>query len=364
MNAPQTTINRITTGGSSPRLRVEVLDPLEHAAYDEMVSAHSGSVPFHSRAWLRIIHDTYGHRPVCFVAKNGDGVRAMLPIVEVQSWITGSRGVMLPFADFCPPMACDAAAYKIVFAAAVKYAQERRWKYLEIRGGSKLMGEEARASVAFHAHILDLSAGPDHLFGRLEGRMRTAIRKAEKEGVRVEASNAAEAIETYYALHCETRKKHGVPPQPWLFFQNLYSHIISKGSGIVVVAQYQGAPIAAAVFVHYGRQAVYKFSASNAAFLRLCGNNVVLWEAIKWYANHGFSSMHFGRTSFGNEGLRKYKNGWGATETTLEYFRYSLPKQAYVVDQDRSEGGHNRFLGLLPRPLFRMAGQVLYRHLS
>ena len=194
--------------------------------------------------------------------------------------------------------------------------------------------------------------------------MRTAIRKAEKEGVRVEVSSAAEAVETYYALHCETRKKHGVPPQPWSFFQNLHSHIISKASGIVAVARYQGAPIAAAVFVHSGRQAVYKFSASNAAFLRLCGNNVVLWEAIKWYANHGFSSMHFGRTSFGNEGLRKYKSGWGTEETTLEYFRYSLPKQAYIADQDRSEGGHNRFLGLLPRPLFRWVGQVLYPHLS
>jgi Acetyltransferase (GNAT) domain len=356
-------MNRSATGDLSRRLRIEVFDPLEHAAYDEMVSACPDNVPFHSRAWLRIIRDTYGHRPICFVAKSGDGVQAMLPIVEVQSWITGRRGVMLPFADCCPPMASDAAAYDLVLAEAVKYAQERRWKYLEFRGGRKWM-PEAQASVAFHAHILDLSAGTDQLFGRLEGRMRTAIRKAEKEGVRVEVLNAAEAIETYYTLHCETRKKHGVPPQPFSFFQNLYSHAISKGSGIVVVARYQGVPIAAAVFMHYGRQAVYKFSASNAAFLRLCGNNVVLWEAIKWYANHGLSSMHFGRTSFGNDGLRKYKTGWGAEETKLEYFRYSLPKQAYVVDQDRSEGGHNRFLGLLPRPLFRMAGQVLYRHLS
>jgi hypothetical protein len=287
----------------------------------------------------------------------------MLPIVEVQSWVTGKRGVALPFADFCPPMASDAAAFEMVLAEAVKHAQERRWRYLEIRGGSKLMGK-APASVAFRAHILDLSAGTDHLFARLEGRMRTAIRKAEKEGVRVEVSNAAEAIETYYAMHCETRKKHGVPPQPWSFFQNLYSHIISKESGIVAVARHQGAPIAAAVFVHSGRQAVYKFSASNAAFLRLCGNNLVLWEAIKWYANHGFSSMHFGRTSLGNDGLRKYKTGWGTEETTLEYFRYSLPKQTYVVDQDRSEGGHNRALGLLPSPLFRLAGRMLYRHLS
>lgn len=363
MNALQNESHRGTTGDLSRRLCVEVLDPLEHAGYDELVSACPDNVPFHSRAWLKTIRDTYGHRPICFVAKNGGGVRAMLPVVEVQSWITGNRGVTLPFADFCPPVGSDAAAYDMVFAKAVKYAQERRWKYLEIRGGRYLM-REAPASVVYHAHILDLSAGPDRLFERLEGRMRTAIRKAEREGVRVEVSNAAEAVQTYYALHCETRKKHGVPPQPFSFFQNLFCHIISKQSGIVVVAWHQSVPIAAAVFVHYGRQAVYKYSASNATFLRLCGNNVVLWEAIRWYAKHKFSSLHFGRTSFGNEGLRKYKAGWGAEETTLEYFRYSLPNQAYVVDQDRAEGGYNRVLGLLPTPLFRLAGRVLYRHLS
>jgi len=363
VNALQDESSRGTSGGLSRRPCVEVLDPLENAGYDELVAACPDNVPFHSRAWLRTIRDTYGHRPICFVAKSGSSVQAMLPIVEVQSWITGRRGVSLPFADFCPPMASDAVAFDMVFAKAVEYARERKWKYLELRGGRCLL-REAKASVAYHAHVLDLSAGPDGLFGRFEGRMRTAIRKAEREGVRVEVSNAAEAVRTYYDLHCETRKKHGVPPQPFSFFQNVYRHIISTGFGIVVVARYQGAPVAAAVFMHYGRQAVYKFSASNAAFLRLCGNNVALWEAIKWYANQGFSRMHFGRTSFGNDGLRKYKAGWGAEETTLEYLRYSLTKQAYVVDQDRSEGGHNRVMGLLPNPLFRLAGRMLYGHLS
>ena len=363
MNAVQGAIECATTRGVTQSLRVERLDPLEGVAYDDLVSAFPDSVPFHSRAWLTIIRDTYGHKPICFVAKDGDKVKAMVPLVEVQSWLTGRRGVMVPFADFCPPMANDAGAYERVLAEVVKYAQQRKWKYVELRGGRKLM-PKAQASVSYHAHILDLAAGSDRLFERLEGRMRTAIRKAEREGVRVEVSNAAEAMQTYYDLHCETRKKHGVPPQPFAFFRNLHSQAISKETGIVVVARCQEAPIAAAVFVHFGRHAVYKFSASNAAFLKLCGNNVVLWEAIKWYANRGFSSIHFGRTSFGNDGLRKYKAGWGPEETTLEYFKYSIPKQAYVVDRDRSEGGYNRFLGRLPRPLFLLAGRVLYRHLA
>src|SRR5438477_4541739 len=171
-----------------------MFDPLEHACYDEMIATCPGIVPFHSRAWLRVIRDTYGHRPICFAAKRGPEVRALLPMVEVRSWLTGNRGVTLPFADYCPPIASDAAAYGAVLAAAVRYAQHRGWKYLEIRGGRELAGH-VPASVEFYAHILDLSDGADKLFGRFESRMRGAVRKAEKEGVRVELSNTLEATQ-------------------------------------------------------------------------------------------------------------------------------------------------------------------------
>src|SRR6185436_2715243 len=112
-----------------------------------------------------------------------------------------------------------------------------------------------------------------------------------------------EAMQTYYELHCQTRQKHGVPPQPLSFFQNLHHCFMLNGSGIVVVAWHGSIPIAAAVFIDDKRHAVYKFSASNHAFLSLRGNNLALWEGIRWYADRKFASMHFGRTSVGNEGL-------------------------------------------------------------
>ena len=54
------------------------------------------------------------------------------------------------------------------------------------------------------------------------------VRKAEKEGVCAEVSTSAEAIEVYYGLHCETRRKHGVPPQPFSFFQNIFRNTTKK----------------------------------------------------------------------------------------------------------------------------------------
>jgi hypothetical protein len=359
----QDTISRGMAIESSPPVTVEVFDPLESSAYDEMLGACPDSVPFHSREWLRVIRDTYGHKSFCFVVKSGPDIRALLPLVEVRSWLTGSRGVAVPFADNCPALAADSAAQQLVLEAAIKHGQQHGWKYLELRGGRNLMGD-AQASLVFNEHILNLAGGADALFMSFAGRMRTAVRKAEKEGVRAEIYTTAEAVKIYYELHCATRRKHGVPPQPFSFFRNIFDQFISRKQGMVVIGWHQQVPVAAAVFIHYRRQAVYKFSASNEAYLNLCGNNVVLWEAIRWYANNGFSAMHFGRTSVENDGLRKYKIGWATTESKLEYFRYDITKGAFVTVVDRAEGSQNKWMSRMPRPLFDLAGRILYRHLS
>jgi hypothetical protein len=89
-----------------------------------------------------------------------------------------------------------------------------------------------------------------------------------------------------------------------------------------------------------------------------------MWEAIKRCAGLGCASLHLGRTSLANPGLRQFKLGFGAREETIEYCKYDLRRQRFVKDIDRAEGWINGLFRLLPLPLFRMAGQALYPHLS
>ena len=122
--------------------------------------------------------------------------------------------------------------------------------------------------------------------------------------------------------------------------------------------------MACAVFLQFGRRAVYKFGASDRNFQFLRPNNLLMWEAIKWYAAHGFASLHFGRTSLANEGLRRFKLGFGPREERLENFRYDFQKGGFVTVMDRSEGRLNALLRRLPLPLLRALGATLYPHLS
>src|ERR1039458_10634247 len=95
-----------------------------------------------------------------------------------------------------------------------EYGAGRGWKYLELRGGRNLL-PSAPASQAYYGHELNLREDEKGLFAGLKESVRRAIRKAEKLGLTVEILKDLEAIREFYTLQCRTRKKHGLPPQPF-----------------------------------------------------------------------------------------------------------------------------------------------------
>ena len=113
-----------------------------------------------------------------------------------------------------------------------------------------------------------------------------------------------------------------------------------------------------------GGHALYKFGASDHAYQHLRPNNLVMWSGIRECAGRGCGRLHFGRTSAGNEGLRRFKLGFGAREEEIRYSKYDFRGGRFVADADRVEGWFNRVFGCLPTPLLRLAGRLIYPHLS
>lgn len=339
-----------------------IVNPLEYPRWDAQLANHPGASLFHGTAWPRVLRETYGHEPIYFCRFSGGQLKQLLPVMEVSSPWTGRRGISLPFADFCSPLALDEEDLSELYVFAVEQGRRRNWRYFESRGSfSQWSG--ARLSLGFFGHVLPLEGGEAALFGGLDGAVRRGIRKAEQSGVKVEFSNTAESIRIFFALHCRTRRRHGLPPQPIEFFENIARYVLAPGHGFVAIARHEQQPIAAAVFFHEGRGALYKFGASDHEFQHLRPNNLLMWEAIKRCATGGFRELHFGRTSLYNDGLRHFKLGFGAIEEPVQYAKYDFRRGGFVSDVDRAEGPFNRVFRCLPQSLLVQAGRLLYRHL-
>lgn len=342
---------------------VRPVNLLEDSSWDARLAACPGASFFHGTAWARVLHDTYGFTPTYFTLGNAQGFQAVLPLMEVDSWLTGRRGIGLPFTDECAPLGGEAGGFGQLFSAALDHARRRGWRYMECRGGRPLFGA-VPASTSFFGHRLDLLAGEVQLFARTEAATRRAVRKAEQSNLTVTVSQDLEAVRTFYALLCKTRKRHGLPAQPFHFFANIHRHVLARNQGHVIIARQGSTDVAGAVFLHHGDTAIYKFGASDESLQRLRANNLVMWEAIKWHARAGFAHLDFGRTSLGNEGLRKFKLGWGTTEQSIDYVRYDLRSDSFVTSRDEAAGWYNGIFRLLPVSLSRMAGSVLYKHVA
>jgi len=339
------------------------VDPLQYPGWDSLLAANPDGSFFHGTAWARVLHETYKHRPVYF-AKIADGrLHGLLAVMEVSSPWTGRRGVSLPFTDLCTFLQIGDADRTAFYRVAMEHGRKRGWKYLECRtNDSRWPGSSP--SLSFWDHIINLGCGPKALFNGLEGAVRRGIRKAEATQLQIHISNNPEAIQSFYSLHCRTRRRHGVPPQPFRFFENIGRHILGPGHGIVSMACLGEKPVAASVFFQFGRNAIYKFGASDYSFQQLRPNNLVMWHTMKYYAERGVTQLHLGRTSLGNEGLRRFKLGFGAREEKVNYYRYDFNRCHFVTTVDQADGWINNIFRRFPPPLFRLAGQILYPHLS
>jgi lipid II:glycine glycyltransferase (peptidoglycan interpeptide bridge formation enzyme) len=216
----------------------------------------------------------------------------------------------------------------------------------------------------FFGHILELRGNDTYNFERLDSVMRRGIRKANNSGLQVEFATSREAIGEFYELHCQTRRRHGVPPQPFRFFENIARHVLGRDLGFVAIARLAGRPVAAAVYFYLQREAIYKFGASDYNQQHWRPNNLLMWEAIKRCVKQGCTRIHLGRTSLGQEGLRRFKLSLGAREEQIAYYRYDFKTQAFVTTVDRAHSRLTNVFRYFPQTLFRAAGRWLYPHLS
>jgi len=199
---------------------------------------------------------------------------------------------------------------------------------------------------------------------RFDSQVRRAIRKAERSNLTAQVDRTRGGVGDFYRLHVQTRRRHGLPPQPVSFFLNIHEHIIKTGLGFVVLARRGPRPIAAAVFFRFGKNAVYKYGASDKKFQEFRPNNLVMWQGIRRVAREGAEKLHFGRTDFENDGLRRFKLSWDTHEESIDYFRVD-PSGRQCPDRVRREGGlHKRVFGRLPLVFNRLAGSILYPHLD
>ena len=347
-------------------IQLKVIDPGTDQRWDEFVWHHPlGSICHHS-AWGKVIESTYGYRPfyVALEDSGTDRLEGIIPFFLVNSRWTGKRLISLPFTSYCDPL-IPAEKFDDVVEFALNHFPDI--DFLELRAlgdNNQCTSNRFARQSAFATDILDLHPDLDDLFKSFHSTsVRQRIKRAEKNGLSLRMGEGEQDLKIFYRLETAVRKKHGLPPQPFSFFENMWKVLKPKNLLMVPLIEHDGRVIAAATIIKFKHVFYFEYSASDQNYLRLCPNHKLIWETIKIARAQGAGHFDFGRSSLSNRSLIEFKERWGAKRYHLTY--YFFPKAKRI----NMQGGPGRRLletanHYLPHSLLQLEGRLIYRHLG
>jgi hypothetical protein len=347
-------------------MNVYQCDPIRDPRWAELVKGHDKASVFHSVEWLRVLQETYRYDPIVFTTCPATEVlRNGIVVCRINSWLTGRRLVSLPFSDYCEPLFDSDFEFTAVLDHLLAYLKEEGYQYLCIRPLSSLPAKifETKSAGLTHEyflHSINLEPALDVIYkGFDKDSIQRRIRRAERARLVERCGQSQELLREFYGLFLTTRRRQGVPPTPFVWFQNLAREL---GDSLEVRIAYKDkTPISAIISLQFREIGYYKYGCSDYHFNQFGATPWLFWRAISSAKSKGVLRFDLGRTDKGNAGLLVFKNHWDPNPKQLAYWQ--VPIASHKGFRRLGEGSITKTVfSLLPRGLQKSLGEFVYPH--
>ncbi|MBI3167479.1 MAG: peptidoglycan bridge formation glycyltransferase FemA/FemB family protein, partial [Chloroflexi bacterium] len=126
---------------------------------------------------------------------------------------------------------------------------------------------------------LDITASEEDILARMKPKCRYNIRLAEKKGVTV---RAWDDIAAFHEMMTITSGRDGFGVHSKEYYQRAYDLFHPKGTCELLVAEYEGKPLASLMVFANAKRAWYVYGASNNEERNRMPTYLLQWEAIRW----------------------------------------------------------------------------------
>jgi serine/alanine adding enzyme len=295
--------------------KIILLTDQHNSKWDEYVMQCPEGTFFHLTGWKNVIEKSLRLTPIYIMALNeADKIRGVLPMFLMRDILTRKYLVSLPFSAHAGICADDMDIRTELLKKANEIAVENRVQYIELR---QLADEvfQLPTQKDFVTMIVKLEKGEEFLWNHsFNKRRRTAVRKAQKEGLTVDFKK--NHLAEFYNILSINQRNLGTPNYPKLFLRNFLEEF--NDSANIIVVKYRDKIIGGTLFVTYKNMLIPFWAASLSQYNNLRPNDMLYWEAMKFACRNGFKYFDFGRSTI-NSGTFKFKQNWGAETVHLNY---------------------------------------------
>ena len=327
--------------------------------WDDFVRSQVGWTHFHLHGWKHVVEDVFGHECLYLAVNDGQqDVCGVLPLVRVRSRVFGHFLVSMPFLNYGGPLGSPEAT-RLLAEYAAELARESGAGLLELRSRIELLLplEVSHRKVTL---LLDLPAGdPQQLWQGFKSKLRSQIRKPQKEGVEVRFG--LDQVDNFFRVYSRHMRDLGTPTQPRRLFESIAANF--PASTWFGCAYLGDKAVAAGCGFHWGNEFEMTWAASRVEYNRIAPNMLLYWSFMERAIELGVDVFNFGRCTPGS-GTHRFKRQWGAREVPLWWYQYHRGGQASTPSPDDARYSWGpRIWKHLPLPLANVAGPRIVRYI-
>lgn len=324
--APETAAK---TGGQDGPLAIRslALEDVPAALWAGYVDLHPAATPYHRLAWLQAIEKAYGHKGRVLIARYGnDTVAGVLPLCHVKTPFGRGQLVSLPFCDLGGPIADTPALAQQLLDAAKAEVKALGAGSLALRLAGEPVAEPESTPVDSPAPapkvsmLCQLPENAELLFKSYKPKLRSQIRKAEKNGLSAEVTSSDQAVAAFYPVFAANMQRLGSPVHSLTWFQCLQA---AYGENMIIaLVRQDDIVVGAGIVLLNGSRAAIPWASTLAEYNHLAPNMLLYWSLLSYVCDRGCRLFDFGRSTLG-EGTYRFKKQWGARPHELKWVSFS-----------------------------------------
>ena len=300
-------------------MEIQLVKDSDKHLWDSYVLNHPESAFYHLIGWKDVIEHTFGHKTFYLIAQSDQRtVIGILPLVLMKSSIFGNFMVSLPFFNYGGVLADNKDIEKALVTKAITIGKMEKIEYIEFR---HLLNKDLNLKVKTSkvSMVLNLPDDSNSLFKSFKSKLRSQIRKPEKEGL-YPVIGGMELLDDFYKIFSVNMRDLGTPVYDKKFFINTLRKFPHSLRICTIFYRYK--PAASGILVNFKNKVEIPWASSLRKYNHLSSNMMLYWNALKYASDNGFKQFDFGRST-PHEGTYRFKKQWGADPVQL-YWHYWL----------------------------------------
>jgi FemAB-related protein (PEP-CTERM system-associated) len=305
-------------------MNIRVVNPSDRNAWDAFVLNHPHGIAYQLFAWQDAIKSAYGFNSASLVAEQNHRIKGILPLIRFHLPLMGSTLISLPYCDAGGPLADSVEIEKqLVFKALDISKQSPNTNgMVTIRSSRPFAGFDPDLTVKREKvrMLLDLPDSSSSLLGSLKAKVRSQVKKPERDGL-TSHIGGKEFLHEFYPLFAENMRDLGSPVHSRNWIKSILETYGNRAQ-LVLVRMPDQTPAAGGILLCHDRTVSVPWASSLRRFNRSNPNMLLYWTFLKFACDNGYHTFDFGRSTPG-EGTFRFKKQWGANAMPLHW--YSLP---------------------------------------